>query len=561
MTERGQHLVEERGPLLRVRDLRVHFAEQPRPAVDGLSLELAPGEVLALVGESGSGKSVTARSLLGLLPGTATVAGSVRWQVAGVPDREWVGATESQWRQVRGRCAAMVFQEPQTALNPVRTVGWQLAEAVRAHTRTDRRSARRRAVELLDLVGIPEPGRRVDSFPHQLSGGQKQRVVIALALAQQPAALVADEPTTALDVTVQRDILQLLADLRDRLGTAVLLITHSMGVVASLADRVQVVHDGRHVETGGVHELFDRPQQPYTRLLLSSVPRLPTTSDAGAPAPAAAVDTRAVDPREVVVEADGLDVEYPGRFGRASTPVLHDVTFAVRAGEVLGVVGESGSGKSTLTRVVLGQLPALRGEVRVGGQRLAGLSSQELRRVRRGIGVVQQDPASSLDPRLSVADCVAEPLQLHRWGGPALVRGRVAELLESVSLPRAVASRLPHELSGGQRQRVAVARALALRPSLLVADEPTSALDVTVQASVLALLARLQAEQGFACLFVSHDLAVVHQVSDRVLVLRHGRVVEQGDSGSVLTRPVTGYARELVDAVPVPDPRHRLVGR
>jgi peptide/nickel transport system ATP-binding protein len=403
------------------------------------------------------------------------------------------------------------------------------------------------------VVGIPEPEVRVDAYPHQLSGGQKQRVVIALALANDPVLLIADEPTTALDVSVQAEILVLLGELRERLGMALLLITHNMGVVADLADRVLVMRHGRMVERGEVVSLFSGPFTDYTRELLGSVPRLRVV-EADAPS--------SIEPAAVDVEPSGtpalafreVDLDYPGRFGRPAYRALHGITVQVARGQVLGVVGESGSGKSTLGRAALGLLRPSNGRIEVAGSDLGTAGSAELRRLRRRIGVVPQDPAGTLDPLLSVGESVAEPLQVHRVVSGRGLRQRVGELLESVSLPRRYAERQPHELSGGQRQRVALARALALRPDLLIADEPTSALDVSVQAAVLAEFARLRTELGFACVFISHDLAVVDSVSDQVLVLHDGRAVEHGPTATVLGRPRDPYTRALLAAVPVPDP-------
>ena len=446
----------------------------------------------------------------------------------------------------------MVFQEPQTALNPVKTVGWQLAEALRAHRQIGRRAARTRAVELLTLVGIPEPEVRVDAYPHQLSGGQKQRVVIALALANDPVLLIADEPTTALDVSVQAEILALLGELRERLGMAVLLITHNMGVVADLADRVLVMRHGRMVERGEVVSLFSGPFTDYTRELLGSVPRLRVVEADPAPVEPPPVDVETASTPALAFRA--VDVDYPGRLGRPAYRALHEVTVEVAPGQVLGVVGESGSGKSTLGRAALGLLRPSNGRIEVAGSDLGAAGRAELRRLRRRIGVVPQDPASTLDPLLNVGESVAEPLQVHRVVSGRGLRQRVGELLESVSLPRRYADRQPHELSGGQRQRVALARALSLRPDLLIADEPTSALDVSVQAAVLAEFARLRTELGFACVFISHDLAVVDSVSDQVLVLHDGRAVESGPTATVLGRPRHPYTQALLAAVPIPDP-------
>ncbi|HEY5787962.1 MAG TPA: ABC transporter ATP-binding protein [Microlunatus sp.] len=551
--------------VLRVSELRVLFGRTV--AVDSVSFSVDRGEILALVGESGSGKTVTAHAVLGLLPGSATARGSVQLTddpaerpaheepnlLAGGSGRSGRSGPDA-WTGVRGRLAAMVFQEPQTALNPVKTVGWQLVEALRAHQPIGRRRARERAIELLTLVGIPEPGVCVDTYPHQLSGGQKQRVVIAQALANDPALLIADEPTTALDVSVQAEILGLLGELRERLGMAVLLITHNMGVVADLADRVLVMRNGRMVERGEVVSLFSGPFTEYTRQLLGSVPRLRIVE---ADPAGAGIDPETVrdDPSVTPVLAfRDASVDYPGRLGRPSFRALHELTVELAPGRVLGVVGESGSGKSTLGRAALGLLRPSNGRVEVAGWDLGAAGSVELRRIRRRIGVVPQDPASTLDPLLSVGESVAEPLQVHRVVSGRGLRQRVGELLESVSLPGRYAERQPHELSGGQRQRVALARALALRPDLLIADEPTSALDVSVQAAVLAEFARLRTELGFACVFISHDLAVVDSVSDQVLVLRDGRAVESGPTATVLGRPRHPYTEALLAAVPIPDP-------
>jgi peptide/nickel transport system ATP-binding protein len=526
-------------PVLTVDALTVEFAGVGR-VVDSVGFEIAPGEILALVGESGSGKSVTAKALLGLLPDTATVTGSVR-----VDGSEVLGLDERALRSVRGAKVAMVFQEPSTALNPVETVGWQIAEALRAHRRIARRDARARAIELLTLVDIPEPDQRVDHYPHQLSGGQKQRIVIALALANEPDLIIADEPTTALDVTVQAEILQLLSDLRDRLGRAVLLITHNMGVVADLADRVVVMRNGCVVETGDVVELFEHPKAGYTQELLAAVPRLHPDA-----APSA-LQRREDRP---VLDFQDLVVEYPGRLGRRPFTAISGLDLTLARGEVLGLVGESGSGKSTLGRTAVGLLRPKSGRALLLGSDLADVSRAELRAMRRRIGIIFQDPAASLDPLRSVGDAVGEPLEVHGVARGAELRTRVASLLEAVRLPSSYAERRPAELSGGQRQRAGLARAPALDPKLLVAHESTSALDVSVQAVVLGLFKDLQQQFDFACLFISHDLAVVDEVADRVAVLRGGELVEVGDPATVLRTPATEYTRRLVEAIPVPDP-------
>ena len=529
--------------LLSVRALRIDFGPAPA-AVGGISFDVGRSEVVALVGESGSGKSVTARAVLGLLPDTATATGSVT-----LDGREILGAPDSELNRVRGAKVALIFQEPQHALNPVRRIGWQLREAVRAHRKISAAAARAMAIELLTQVEIPDPHRRVDYFPHQLSGGQKQRVAIALALANDPDLLVADEPTTALDVTVQAEILALLDRIRQRTGMGVLLITHNMGVVAQCADRVVVMRGGEIVETGDTYALFDTPEHPYTRALLAAVPRLPEGGDHGS---VDGADTESDAPP--VLEFDQVSVTYPARHGSPAFRAVASVSLTVGHGEVLGLVGESGSGKTTLGRVAVGLEPVTGGRVLFEGHDLTRITARQLRECRRDIAVVQQDPATSLDPRLTIAASIREPLDVHRVGSVTERRRRVLELLDAVRLPAALADRLPHQLSGGQRQRVALARALALRPRLLIADEPTSALDVSVQAEVLALFTEIQRDLRFACLFISHDLAVVHQVADRVAVLRSGAVIELGPVHTVFTAPGHPHTRALVDAVPVPDP-------
>ncbi|NKY49648.1 dipeptide ABC transporter ATP-binding protein [Nocardia vermiculata] len=529
--------------LLSVRALRIDFGPAPA-AVGGISFDVDRGKVVALVGESGSGKSVTARAALGLLPDTATATGSVT-----LDGREILGASDSELNRVRGAKVALIFQEPQHALNPVRRIGWQLREAVRAHRKISAAAARAMAIELLTQVEIPDPHRRVDYFPHQLSGGQKQRVAIALALANDPDLLVADEPTTALDVTVQAEILALLDRIRQRTGMGVLLITHNMGVVAQCADRVVVMRGGEIVETGDTYALFDTPEHPYTRALLAAVPRLPEGGDHGS---VDGADTES--DASPVLEFDQVSVTYPARHGSPAFRAVASVSLTMGHGEVLGLVGESGSGKTTLGRVAVGLEPVTGGRVLFEGHDLTRISARQLRECRRDIAVVQQDPATSLDPRLTIAASIREPLDVHRVGSATERRRRVLELLDAVRLPAALADRLPHQLSGGQRQRVALARALALRPRLLIADEPTSALDVSVQAEVLALFTEIQRDLRFACLFISHDLAVVHQVADRVAVLRSGAVIELGPVHTVFTAPGHPHTRALVDAVPVPDP-------
>jgi peptide/nickel transport system ATP-binding protein len=456
----------------------------------------------------------------------------------------------------------MVFQEPSTALNPVFTVGWQIAEGLRAHGKLSRKAARAKAIDILGRVGIPEPDKRVDYYPHQFSGGQKQRVVIAMALVLDPELIVADEPTTALDVTVQAEILDLLRRCRDEFGTAIILITHNMGVVADLADRVAVMYDGKVVEEAAAQTLFSAPRHPYTQKLLAAVPRIGTGE---ARAAARVADRKAAgttNQAAPVVVAKNLVIEYPGRFGRSGFRAVDDVSFSISPGEVLGLVGESGSGKTTIGRAIGGLTKITGGSLQVLGHEMLGIRERTFKPVRSDIGFVFQDPASSFNPLLTISECVAEPLIVHgRAGDAAAARPRVDELLEAVQLPRAYGDRYPHELSGGQRQRASLARSLALEPSLLIADEPTSALDVSVQARVLELFADLQKQFGFAALFISHDLAVVDMLSDRIAVLWQGRLVEEGTGAQVLGAPKHPYTQRLLASLPVPDPKEQAARR
>ncbi len=543
--------------------------------VDDVSFELRRGRVLALVGESGSGKSVTAMSTLGLLPRNARVTGSIR-----LGDEELLGADPARLREIRGGGIGTIFQEPMSAFNPVLSIGAQIGEALRAHSKgLGRASVDAAIVDLLDSVGIDDPRRVLRAFPHELSGGQLQRAMIAMAISGDPAVLIADEPTTALDVTVQAGILDLIRQLRDRSGMAVLLITHDMGVVADLADDVVVMRDGAVVERADVGTLFSRPTEEYTRALLAAVPRLDSlaldslaldslTPDSLSPdspgtdrvvlkdraaEPPPALATPASTPAAVTLS--NADVIY-GRRGwrRTGTKAVDGVSLGIRAGRSLGLVGESGSGKSTVGRAIAGLVPLAAGSIDVAGVDLGAASARTLRSARARIGYVFQDPASSLNPRFTIEQSIGEPLRLHSSLGRAGQRARVAELLDAVQLPTDTAGRYQHELSGGQRQRVAIARAIALGPALLIADEPTSALDVSVQALVLDLLRDLQGRLGFACLFISHDLAVVHELVDEVAVMHRGRIVESGAAALVLRSPADDYTRRLLAAAPVADP-------
>jgi peptide/nickel transport system ATP-binding protein len=540
------------GPVLDIDHLKVTFATDGGDvhAVKDVSLQVQQGEVLAIVGESGSGKTVTAKTILGLLPETATSSGAVL-----INGNNVISVSAARLRQIRGRDVAMVFQEPSTALNPVFTVGWQIAEGIRAHAgrgeggnRISKREAKLLAIDALRRVGIPDPETRVNYYPHQFSGGQKQRVVIAAALALNPGLIVADEPTTALDVTVQAEILQLLRDLRDIYGTSIVLITHNMGVVADLADRVVVMYQGDVVEEAPSRVLFAQPKQEYTRKLLAAVPHL------GRNSASEGLKERAHQQSKVLVEAKDLIIEYPGRLGSPGFKAVDRVSFTLSEGEVFGLVGESGSGKTTIGRAIAGLNRTTGGSLKVLGYEMLNLKERTFKPHRKDIGFVFQDPAASFNPHLTIGDCVAEPLIIHSDPTPAQARQRVGELLESVQLPASYAGRYPHELSGGQRQRASLARALILNPKLLIADEPTSALDVSVQAKVLELFKEIQQEFGFAALFISHDLAVVDILSHWVGVLYKGKLVEQGLGHVVMGAPQHDYTRRLIASLPVPDP-------
>ncbi len=538
--------------VLDIKDLKVTFTTDAGeiPAVRGVSFEVAAGEVVAVVGESGSGKSVTARTILGLLAETATARGAVV-----LKGNNMLTLSPRELRAVRGEDVSMVFQEPSTALNPVYTVGWQIAEGIRAHGKVSKKEAKAKAIDVLAKVGIPEPEKRVNYYPHQFSGGQKQRVIIAAALALNPSLIVADEPTTALDVTVQAEILELLREVRNDFNTGIVLITHNMGVVADLADRVVVMYQGEVVETAPSNVLFTNPREEYTKALLAAVPHL------GRNSASEGMGVRSGQDKEVLVEATDLNITYPGRMGAPSFTAVDGVSLQICAGEVYGLVGESGSGKTTIGRAIAGLNRISSGSLKVLGHEMLGFKERSFKKVRKDIGFVFQDPAASFNPQLSIAECVAEPLLVHKALDARAARIRVDELLEAVQLPKAFAQRFPHELSGGQRQRASLARALALDPKLLVADEPTSALDVSVQAKVLELFKELQTELGFATLFISHDLAVVDMLSTWVGVLYRGKLVEEGIGNQIMGSPAHPYTKRLIASLPVPDPVEQAVRR
>ena len=550
---------DESGPILEVQDLSVSFYVDGDwfPAAIDVSYHVDAGEVLAIVGESGSGKTQSSMSLLGLLPSNGRATGSAK-----LKGKELVGLTGAGIRRVRGREIAVIFQEPMTALNPVYTIGFQIVETIRSHFEMGPKEARARAIELLTLVEIPEPERRFDAFPHQLSGGQRQRAMIAQALACEPQLLVADEPTTALDVTVQAEILKLMRDLRERVNAGVLLITHDMGVVADMADRIVVMQQGRIVESGTADEIFNHAQHPYTRQLLASVPHFGAISQADADERTERDrETARTETREPILVAENLVLEYPKRGNQPVFRAVDEVSLTIGRGEVVGLVGESGSGKTTIGRAAVGLLPIAGGRLEIAGVTMKGASQKDLRPLRDRVGIVFQDPGSSLNPRLPVGESIGEPLFLHRGLKGKALSTEVESLLDKVQLQRGFRNRYPHELSGGQRQRVGIARALALSPDLLVADEPTSALDVSVQARVLDLFQELQREQGFACLFISHDLGVVEILASRIAVMYMGKIVEIGDRDQIVRKPQHDYTRRLVSAVPVPDPAEQRLRR
>jgi peptide/nickel transport system ATP-binding protein len=564
-------------PVLEVTDLSVDFGVDGVwvPAAKKLSYAIQPGKVLAIVGESGSGKSASSMAILDLLPQNSRISGSVK-----LDGRELTGLKPQEMRRVRGRQVAVIFQEPMTALNPVYTIGSQIIETLRAHFGMSPHDAKVRALELLAMVELPDPVKAFNSYPHQLSGGQRQRAMIAQSISCDPKLLIADEPTTALDVTVQAEILDLLRNLRDRLDSAILLITHDMGVVADIADDIAVMRKGLIVETGTVERVFSAPQHPYTIALLDAVPHLGQRGDEDidtSAALAAASESGADgslreritinerlaeaariaaenDTRPVIVDFADVAIEYPKHGRVPAFRAAEHINLQIREGEVVGLVGESGSGKTTLGRSAIGLIPIADGTLTVAGQDISNASRDDIRKLHRSVGIVFQDPSSSLNPRIPIGDSIGEPLLLAKGLKGASLNAEVERLLDAVQLPRSYRTRYPHELSGGQKQRVGIARALSLKPQVLIADEPTSALDVSVQARVLELMQGLQKEMHFACLFITHDLAVIDVLADRIAVMHQGNLVETGTRDQILRNPQQAYTQRLLAAVPLPDP-------
>ncbi|MEM1225826.1 MAG: ABC transporter ATP-binding protein [Planctomycetota bacterium] len=561
-------------PILSLEDLRVDFVTDDEliHAVCGVSFEVHRGETLAIVGESGSGKSVTNLAMMGLLPRPPAVIRSGAAQFGG---EDLLQLPEDRLRQIRGRHIAMIFQDPMTSLNPLMTVGQQLTEVTRLHLGLTRREADRKAIEMLGLVEIPHPERRLRSYPHEFSGGMRQRVMIAMALSCEPELLIADEPTTALDVTIQAQIIDLLADLQQRRGTAIVLITHDLGVVAGVADRVAVMLEGQVVETGDAVPLFANPQHAYTEKLLSLLPRvdvvpsrIESIDDEHGPNLCDADQSGVSESDAPLLAVEDLKVHFPLQttsWFRSSNEVVKavdGVSFEIHRGETLGLVGESGCGKSTTARTIINLGRPTEGKIEMDGNSIAGLPESKMKPFRRRLQMIFQDPFASLNPRMTVGSIIGEPLAIH---GLASGRDRALEvlrLLELVELGPRFLNRYPHEFSGGQRQRIGIARALAVQPELILCDEPVSALDVSIQAQIMTLLMDLQQRLGVAYLFISHDLAVVRHLADRVGVMYQGRLVEMSSSQELYDDPQHPYTRSLLSAVPIPDPtvkRQRIV--
>ena len=521
--------------LLDVQDLAVSFVTRngTNKAVDGISFSVELGKITAIIGESGSGKSVACYSLLGLVP---MPPGRIDGGCALFEGRDLLKLEETELRRIRGRDIAMIFQDPMTCLNPYMTIGKQLMEPLLYHRKVTTAQARARALELLAEVGIRDPESTIDNFPHEFSGGMRQRVMIAMALINEPKLLIADEPTTALDVTIQAQILKLIAELQHRRDIGVIFISHDLAVVADIADTIVVMKQGQIVETGNREGIFRNARHPYTQKLLAAIP-----TDSKPPRPGAA---------EPLIRVQNLCTWFSQGKGREPVRAVNDVSFDINRGEVLGLVGESGSGKSTIGRSILRLVPVTSGEVRFDGTDLTALEGRELKTMRRRMQMIFQDPFASLNPRMTVYDTLAEPLLLHGIETRKSVAQGVLKLMDDVGLARAFVRKYPHEFSGGQRQRIAIGRALATRPEFVVADEPVSALDVTIQAQILDLMQQLSREYGLTMLFVSHDLAVVRHLADRILVLYKGEVVEQGTGDELFERPRQAYTRQLLQSIP-----------
>jgi peptide/nickel transport system ATP-binding protein len=569
--------------LLQVKNLSIDFTAEGHVthAVKNISFEIASGELLAIVGESGSGKSVTSLALMQLLPKQAAVKGVLLFSPGGKTTVDLLKLDEKNIRFTRGRDIAMIFQEPMTSLNPVFTCGYQVMEAIQLHQQVSADTAKQKAIELFEKVKLPEPANLIYRYPHQLSGGQKQRVMIAMAMSCNPSLLIADEPTTALDVTVQKTILELIKELQQQNGMSVLLITHDLGLVADIADKVIVMYKGEIAEQGKTLEVLQQPKHNYTKALMNCRPglhkrgeRLPVVNDFVNGGKKKIVNSeegmlddemKAIESEKLTVESSNpsvildvkeLKVYYPGKrklFGKQPGPfkAVDGVSFTVSKGETVGLVGESGCGKTTLGRAILQLIPATSGNIILNGVDLAGLSKKELKPLRKDLQIVFQDPYGSLNPRLTIGNAILEPMKVHSVSGNAAERkDRVMELLEKVNLQADHFNRYPHQFSGGQRQRICIARALALNPSFLIFDESVSALDVSVQAQVLNFLNDLKKEFGFTSIFISHDLSVVRYISDRILVMHKGKIVEEGLSDEVYFNPKETYTKQLIEAVP-----------
>ena len=557
-------------PLLEIKDLTISFGqgEQAVTAVENLELTLKSGETLGIVGESGSGKSVTSLAIMRLLAKTATIdKGSIHFRI----DNEMVNLLEADSeaiRKIRGKRIAMIFQEPMTSLNPVHTCGNQVAESIKLHMRCSGKEARIRVLELFEQVNLPRPVELYDSYPHQLSGGQKQRIMIAMALSCNPDLIIADEPTTALDVTVQKKILQLLKELCLKNNTGLIFITHDLGVVAEVADNVCVMYRGKVLEKGAVSQIFAHPENPYTKALLACRPRLdknptrlPVVADFMGEGTQKSSQEKKVDvdfsDKENLLEVKDLNIWFPSQKDWKGKPTAYvhavdGVSFDVKKGETLGLVGESGCGKTTLGRAILKLVPAHSGEIIFDGKNILPLSQKEFKPLRKRAQLIFQDPYASLNPRYTVGETLLEPMKVHRvLDSDRLRRARIAEMMDYVGLPQSALKKYPHEFSGGQRQRICIARALVIEPEFIVCDESVSALDVSVQAQVLNLLNDLKSEFGLTYIFISHDLSVVKYMSDRLVVMRRGKIEEQGFAKEIYANPQSAYTRELIDAIPV----------